>query len=110
MSTLPLFSISELRDDYIQKNFERLLTHLRQESPLLGFKHFSLVFHSSVTNYKLRHGLGFLPKDVWVTLAKNGVVTLNYGNFTDTEIDLTVSVTTDPCEIRLFAGSYVESP
>jgi hypothetical protein len=104
MAGLPILLLKEIPDLYVRENFKRLKDFFRQESPLLGFKHFELVFDAAVTNYKLRHGLGFVPKDVIQTsLTGAGVVTWNYSSFDKDSADLTVS---GPCTVRFFLGTY----
>ena len=110
---IPRFSISEIADQYIRRNFERLRDHLSQESPLLGFRHFELVFTSPQSHFKLKHNLGFLPKDVILTSQLgSGSVVFNTPLATADSLDLTVSgaiTPQTPYTIRFFAGTYQPS-
>lgn len=100
--------VLEIEDAKLQENFRRLQNFLNGETPILQgeWKFFEQVFLGAVTNFKLRHGLGFVPKDI-IQTSKIGAgnVTFDYANFTKDHIILT---TTGPCSFRFFAGRYEE--
>lgn len=108
MSRLPRFFLNEITDRFIRRNFELLRDFFRTESPMLGFKHFSITFTGNVAHYQTPHKLGFLPKDILVTSQVGvGTVTWHYDEFTEDLLDLTVSgMTGDELTIRFFAGTY----
>lgn len=105
----PVLAISEIADQYIRKNFERLRDFILQETPLQGFRAFSIRFEAPVINFKFKHGLGFAPKDlIQTSLIGQGGVQWNYSNFTATELDLTVSgavSSTAPTTVRFLVGT-----
>lgn len=105
----PEFSISEIADIYIRKNFERLRDFLNNEPNLDGFRAFQVTFTATNTAFKFTHRLGFLPKDVIITsLTGTGTVVFNYSRFTATELDLTIGgtvSTTAPTVVRFLVGT-----
>lgn len=70
------------------------------------FKFFEIVVTGTVTNKKIPHSLGFLPKDV-IQTSKTGAgsLTWNYDQFDATNLDIT---TTGACVVRAFVGRYSE--
>lgn len=109
---IPRLAITEIEDDTIRKNFENIVEFFRQESPLLGFKHFELTLDTNVTDANFQHNLGFTPTDVFITFQSGGNITFNYANFDGTNIVYTASGITDgtPGIVRFFLGSYNSSP
>lgn len=102
----PKIDVAKIKEDPIRKALESLANDLRTQNPFRGFRFFTLAFDRAAAGYKFKHNLGFLPKDVIMSsLIGPGAVTFNYANFTQTEIELTV---TDACTIRFFAGSFDE--
>lgn len=94
----------QVTDGTARENFQRLLDFFKIENHLFGFKQFELVFTSAVTNYRYRHGLGYLPKDIVQTsLLGPGSLTWNYSLFNAEFLDIT---TTDACTVRVFVGAY----
>ncbi len=101
---IPTFLLSEIKDTYIQQNFKRLSDFFKKNKQFVDFKHFEIVFTSAQTNYRLQHGLGFVPLDIIKTkFTGTGNLTFNYDKFTTEEIDIT---TTGECAIRFFAGTF----
>lgn len=102
---IPELAISQIKDIYIRKNFELLSDYFSKNNQLLGFKFFEQVFDKAVTNFRLSHGLGFVPKDVIITklVPQDTLVLLNEGLFDASTIDISVS---GPCTIRFFVGAY----
>lgn len=99
--------LKEVADTYIRSNFERLQTEFRTFPIYQGkFKFMEIELTEAVANFRIRHNLGFLPKDVIQTsLVGAGSLTWNYTLFTKEELDLTTS---GACKVRLFVGSYEE--
>jgi len=99
--------LNEITDRYIQENFVRLLEFARVQAVLNGeFKFIELSVPAAATNRRIRHGLGFRPKDVIFLSATNGVIPVwNYDSFDKEFIDFTTSGATD---IRAFIGTYRE--
>ena len=100
-----------VKDSISRENFSKLEYEFNSNNVLVSrFKHFEFTFTSTVTNKKIPHKLGFLPKDVIQTfLLGDGTVTWNYNNFTDTMIDISISGTvsaTNPTTVRVFLGRY----
>lgn len=93
----------------IRKNFEQLSRYYDTDGQLDGFKHLEFLVPSGASQVKIKHGLGFVPKDVIITrlLATSGVkLTLHHDMF-DTE-NLVVSATGD-VRVRMFLGTYKNS-
>lgn len=69
------------------------------------FKFYEYTFSAAVTNLKIPHSLGKIPRDVIVTaVTDNMVVTWNYDEFTNSRLD----VTTDKAgTVRYFIGTFV---
>jgi hypothetical protein len=100
----PNFSIAEIQDNYVQRNFKFLKDFFRINRQLVDFRHYVITFKAAQTNFRYAHGLGFLPQDIIKTkFTGEGNLTFNYDNFTDKEFDIT---TTGACSIRFFAGTY----
>ena len=99
---------NEILDQYVRKNFERVKEFIDKESPLKGFRAYEISFTETKANYKFKHVLGFLPKDVLLSSQiGTGVIVFNYSSFTETEIDLTITgtvSTTVPTTIRFLLG------
>lgn len=95
------------QDPVAQENFNRLENFINNEAILrTGFEFASIRIGSAVTNFRYRHNLGFLVKDVIVTsVIGPGAVTFNYDKFDSQFLDIT---TTGACVIRAFLGSYAE--
>lgn len=68
--------------------------------------HLTASYSAAVTDGKIAHGLGWVPRDV-IVLKEHpaSTLTLNWDDFDDTYIYVTTSAA---CELRLFAGSYKE--
>jgi hypothetical protein len=107
---IPQLAISEITDEYIRKNFESIRDFLPSGTPFRDFKLFELTFTKTENNFKFKHNLGFLPKDIFLTRQEgSGSVVFNYPLATAESIDMTISgtVTPDnPYKIRFFAGTY----
>lgn len=105
------FLLEQLRDNVARENFQKLDDYLRNEPMLKSqFQHFELTFKKTESNIEVRHGLGFIPKDIIQTFLKgDGTVSWVYNSFTDTTIKLTVGGTVtanNPTTIRFLLGNY----
>ena len=106
MTNIFLFR-KEIEDTYSQENFKRLQGHINS-SPLEkgNFKFFEIEFPSAVTNFKFKHNLDFVPKDILLLYnSQNTVVTFNYLLFDRIDLDITTAGATI---IRCFVGRYEE--
>jgi microcystin-dependent protein len=100
----PYIELTNVSDQYAQKNFENLDKYFKSQNQLLDFKFFELSFTAAQTAYKVAHGLGYIPLDILTTkVTGTGKVTFKHGSFDSTNIVMDVS---GPCRIRFFAGTY----
>lgn len=107
MRSGPDIILKDIEDEYTRENFKRLSDFIA-EFPLFrgNFKFFEISIPRAVTNWKVTHGLSFIPTDIIVTQITGGTtVTWNYELFTRTSLDLTA---TAACTIRAFIGAYRE--
>jgi hypothetical protein len=98
----------EIEGEFEQENFKRLQDNINASPFEKGqFKFFEISVNGAVTNYKHKHNLSFVPKDI-ITLHVSPAVTLtwNYANFDRTNLDFTTSGATT---IRAFVGRYEEN-
>jgi hypothetical protein len=103
MREAPKFTISQIQDIYTRKNFEELRSYFLAQNQLLDFAFFELLFTKAETDFKVAHGLPYIPLDIIVThLTGTGDVTFKYGAFDATYLILDVS---GPCRVRFFAGT-----
>jgi len=101
--TFPVLLRKEIEDPYVQENFKRLMDY-GNANPLDrgNFKFFSIEIPNAVSNFRYRHGLGFVPLDVIIMHNYNNVaVTLNYSKFDSNELDITAAGATT---IRCLVG------
>ncbi len=100
--------LERISDPYTRDQFQKVFEYVRDTAILRGeFKFFSYTFTKAETNYRIPHGLGFLPLDVLQTsLTGAGTLTWNYTLFTDTYLDVTTSAA---CVVRAFIGRYGET-
>lgn len=100
----PSLIIKEISDQYVRKNFHTLNDYFKVQNQLVDFKFFKQTFTAASTNFKIAHGLKYIPQDILTTqLIGNANVTFNYDKFDTSNIDVTVD---GPCTIRFFAGTY----
>lgn len=101
------FFLKEIQDLYAQANFEMIKDFIKSQI-ILRFQWTFVAFETdvAVTNKKIRHSLGFVPKDLIETFKTGaGTITYNYDNFDTEFIDLT---TTGPCKVRFLIGLFKE--
>lgn len=96
--------IKNIDDQYIVENFVRIKSFTDGEVFLSGnFKFFTVTLTSAVTNFRFKHNLEYIPKDIILTSKTGaGTVTFNYDLFSATYIDITTSAATT---LRFIAGS-----
>lgn len=100
--------VKEIEDERSRENFKRLQKELTVDQVILKgqWKFFEIVFDGAVTNFKVKHLLNFVPKDVIQTsLIGAGALTWNYTLFDRVNLDIT---TTGACTVRAFVGAYLE--
>ncbi len=100
--------LKDIDDKYVRENFFRIKKSIDKQSILRGeWVFFEIEFDQAVDDFDFPHNLSFLPKDILLTSITNQAsVIFNYDAFTKTNLNLTVN---DPCVIRFFAGSYMET-
>ena len=95
----------EIEDPYVQENFKRIMDY-GNANPLdrSNFQFFSIEIPAATTNFKYKHGLGFVPLDVIIMHnSNNAAITLNYSKFDSNELDITASGAT---LLRCLVGRY----
>ncbi len=100
--------VKETLDPIDRENMRRIQNEFTSVQIILKgqWKFFELTFTGAVTNFKQKHLLMFVPKDVIQTsITGVGAVTWNYSLFDRTNLDIT---TTGACVIRAFVGAYLE--
>ena len=100
---LDLFT-TQILDDVVRENFNRLITFFRLQNHLFNFKFVELKIDKAETGLKFKHNLNYLPKDtILLSVTGPGLLTFNYNDFDKDTISLT---TTDACVVRFFLGTY----
>lgn len=95
-------------DEITRENMRRIQNEFTSEQVILKgqWKFFELTFTAAVTNFKQKHLLNFVPKDIIQTSKIGaGSITWNYTLFDRTNLDITTS---GACVVRAFVGSYLE--
>ena len=113
MSTQLNIDLQQIENDRDRANWQvvaelirRLNLQLVNESQLNGFEFLEFTIDSAVTNKKITHNFGEIPKDVVQTsLTGGGAITYNYDKFSATELDVT---TTGPVTVRAYIGTHKE--
>ena len=100
--------MSQIEDLYIQKNFQTFL-ELFQGNPFLkgDWTFLEFTVNSSGTQ-NIKHGLGYIPKDVLLLSSTGGTIVFNYSDFNVNFISVTATVTASPMNVRIFLGRYTE--
>lgn len=102
--TVTKLNLDQIQDPIVRKNFELLQEMLTTDMQLRGFVHVDIYVDKAVTNYRVKHGLGYVPLDFIRTKFQGpGNIYLNYDKFDEQFMDLT---TTGECRLRGFVGSY----
>lgn len=102
----------DIKDNSVRDNFRRLKNYMNEQKQFVGFQLLEFSVVSTGTNVLINHNLGFQPKDAVLTsVVGDGTIALNYGNFTNKAIDITVGGTvsrTNPTKVRVYIGTNVE--
>ena len=101
----PEINIKEIQDEVVRKNFENLKSYFENQNQLQDFTHIVISLDSVQTNVKIRHGLGFTPRDILRTRHTGAGITFNRENFDDDFIDVTSA---GAVEFRGFFGRYIK--
>lgn len=100
----PTLATKEIDGIYERRNFEELRDYFENQNQLLDFIHLEVNFSAAVTNSRIKHTLGYIPKDIIVTkIVGTGRLTWNYSKFSNEELDVT---TDGPVRIRFYVGTY----
>lgn len=100
----PNLTLNEIQDEVIRKNFEKLQEYFEAQNQLQDFQFVEISTDTEQTNLKVRHSLGFVPKDVIRTkVVGAGQITFNHDKFDRETIDVT---TTGQVRFRGFIGTY----
>lgn len=96
--------IKEVADQFVQENFKRLRDFINRNNLIQSeLQIFEVSFTGAKTNFKFKHNLKYLPKDVIVlSVSKSATVTFNFDLFDDEYLDMTVSAA---CKVRFLAGT-----
>lgn len=100
----PIFT--EIENEGLRQIIRDIITDVNNEPLIKGqFKFYEINILKAETNYTIKHGLGFLPKDVIVTY-KSGSATydIKYDLFTADHIVLS---TTGAMSLRMYIGRHV---
>jgi hypothetical protein len=100
--------VKEIEDDRSRENFKRIQKEFTENQIILKgqWRFFELIFTGAVTNFKQKHLLTFVPKDIIQTsIIGAGTLTWNYSLFDRENLDIT---TTGACTVRAFVGRYEE--
>lgn len=106
MRILPTLAIKEVVDIFSRDNFKKLQDFFNTSTGLDLFQPVEFQVNQSLTEYKIKHGLGFVPRDVLVTqlIAGSGVkLTVHHGLSTKDELVVSSS---GPLKARLLVGSF----
>lgn len=103
----PKLNLISAEDKIVLENFRRMEKVWTNEPILRGeWKFVEIAFAGAVTNFKFKHYLKFIPKDVIQTsLVGAGALTWNYSLFDRENLDITTS---GACTVRAFVGRVEE--
>lgn len=99
--------LKDIGDDVIRRNFEKI-AEVTANSAIAKFDWIFVEFKigaGTFTNYKVAHGLNFVPTDILTTMVK-GSITFNYDLFDDKFLSLNC---TGPIHFRGLVGRYREN-
>ncbi len=95
--------IEKVQDPLLRELFRDMHARFQRESELAQTRHISFVTTKAVSNMKVAHGLGVIPRDlIRASVTGSGVVTFNRSRFDEKTIDVS---TTGPMRVRLYVGS-----
>lgn len=100
--------LKDIDDQYVRENFDRISKEFKGDSiRKAGWKFFEVDFTAGATNFRLKHNLGYRPKDFIATgVTASEAVIFNVDLCDKNYIDMTVS---GACTVRFFAGAYGEN-
>lgn len=103
----PQLLTTEIKDEYVRRNFEALKKYFEEQNQLLDFKFVEMDFEEAVSEVKVRHGLTVIPRDLLrLEVTGPGTVTFHRGLFDKTYM---VVSTTDAVHVRMLVGLYKDS-
>jgi hypothetical protein len=95
--------LKELKDEYSQENFTRLKDFIDRQILFEGdFKFFDILIPKASTNFRILHGLTFIPADI-ILLSANGDQNF-YFKYQFFNTDSIYVSTNGPVRIRFLAG------
>lgn len=101
--------VSQIKDVYIQDNFQTLGAVLGFSPFLKGeWQFLTYSIKATASNLLLPHTLKFQPLDVILLSAIGGSMTFNYNLFDKVNLNVNATVTTAPLVVRLIVGRYTE--
>lgn len=104
----PLLNTRDVGDLVLKRNFQNLVEYFATQSQLIDFQFLEYEFSGYQTGVKVRHSLGYTPKDVIVShLSGSGLVTFNYDQF---DSNFVVISSTGPALVRFFTGTQSNRP
>lgn len=97
--------LKDIDDIYVRENFFRISKYIQNQTILDGqWKFYELEFLSPVSNFRYKHGLSFVPKDIIVlAIDGNRNIYFNYELFDSEFLSITCF---GPCRIRFLIGAY----
>lgn len=99
--------LDSVKDDASWECFAEIQREFNSRPILLGdWKFFQISVTGAVTDYKFKHNLGFIPKDIIQTAVIGGPITWSYSKF---DIDYVYLSTTGSCTFRGFIGLFREN-
>ncbi len=105
---MPSFEINleNVSDGPTQENFLRIREHIENDlfTRFLG-KHFEVQLEGTLTQFRYRHHLGFVPRDILETSRIGAALTWHYDLFDETHL---VVSTTGDVRVRAFIGTFRE--
>lgn len=97
--------IEELEDENLKEILRRISNFHEEQNQLQDFIHLEIETTDAQSNLKVRHNLGFIPKDLIRTkLVGSGDITFNHNEFDKDYLDIT---TTGDVRWRGFVGTYI---
>lgn len=97
--------IDGLEDEKTKEVLRRFIDYFETQNQMQDFVHLEIKTDTAQTNLKVRHNLGFIPKDV-IKCKKVGAgdITMNYDKFDKDFLDVT---TTGAVRLRVFVGTFI---
>src|SRR5687767_14663633 len=98
-------ALDGIKDSSVKDNFITISEELRAQDIFnASFKHYTVTFSGPVSDYPFRHGLRFIPKDIWKT-STIGVGNVDF-DYSTTNATFIYMSATDACTVRFFAGNF----